>query len=208
MPKPLTPTEDASAPSLAIVLPPDPARELSLDKSIHAGPAWDVLTGFDLNRRRGDLVENTRRAEEKRAWSATHREDPEYPDARVREASATATLVECALSLADKYAEARPDAAHGQKFRRGRPRRAKGELTRAVGWIRDNLRDNLKCFSLYAVLEVLGKNEAVEKLFEEGKIGITRVNVDLERGRVYYRTRSGKERSVGFTRIDNIINDC
>jgi hypothetical protein len=109
--------------------------------------------------------------------------------------------------LADELEDTRSAAAHGKKFRRGRPRRAKIELTKAVEWIRDNLRDNLKHPNLYAVLEVLGKKEAVEALFEEGVIDITRMNVDFERGRVYYRTRGGKEKSVSFTRIDNIIND-
>jgi hypothetical protein len=187
--------------------PPEEASEASLAIRLPLDAAWDALEGLDLNRHREDLVENTRRAQDKRTWSATHREDPKYPGARVREESATSTLAECALPLADMVEAMRPDAAHGEKFRQGRPRRARGELTKAVGWIRDNLRDNLKCFNLYTALEVLEKKEVVEGLFEEGKIGITRVNVDFERGRVYYRTRSGKERSVGFTRIDNIIND-
>jgi hypothetical protein len=109
--------------------------------------------------------------------------------------------------LADELEDARQDAAHGEKFRRGRRRGAKSELIRAIEWIRDNVRDNLKCPNLYAVLAVLEKKEAMEELFEEGVIDITRVNVDLERGRVYYRTRNGRERSVSFTRLDNIINN-
>jgi hypothetical protein len=184
-------TEEASGARLAIDLPPD------------AGLAWNALTELDLNRHREDLIEETRRAGAKIEWSKSHREDARYPDARTREESAIATLVVKASLLADELEDARQDAAHGKKFRRGRRPRAKSEHTKAVEWIRDNLKHP----NLYAVLEVLEKKEAVEKLFEEGKIDITRVNVDLERGRVYYRTRSGKEGSVGFTRIDNIIND-
>jgi hypothetical protein len=188
-------TEEANGASLAIDLPLD------------AGPAWDALAKFDLNRHRGDIIEETRRSGAKIEWSKSHREDARYPDARAREESAIATLVVKASLLADELEDARQDAAHGKKFRRGRPRRAKIELTKAVVWICDNLRENLKRPNLYAVLEVLGKKEVVEELFEEGKIGITRVNIDFERGRVYYRTRTGKEKSVSFIRIDNIIND-
>jgi hypothetical protein len=198
-------------PKLLIPKPPPPEEaggtSLAIDLPLDAGPAWDALAKLDLNKHREDLIEETRRAGAKIEWSKSHREDTRYPDAKAREESAIATLVVKASLLADELEDAKPDAAHGKKFRRGRPRRAKSELTKAILCIRDNLRDNLKCFSLYAVLEVLGKREVVEELFEEGKIGITRVNVDLGRGRVYYRTRNGRERSVSFTRLDNIIND-
>jgi hypothetical protein len=188
-------TEEASGASLAIDLPLD------------VGPAWNALAKLDLNKHREDLIEETRRAGAKKEWSGHHRDDPRYPDATARELSATFTLAICAPLLADRVDALTPDAAHGEKFRRGRRRGAKSELIRAVEWIRDNLRDNLKCPNLYAVLAVLEKKEAVEGLFEEGRIDITRVDVDFERGRVYYRTRSGRERSVSFTRLDNIIND-
>jgi hypothetical protein len=165
----------------------------------------EELDRLDLNRRRENPIEDAFRARAKIDYSQGYIKHAPgdlavIQDAHARVTSAVATLVTHVTILA-------PDAAHGKEFRRGRPRRAKSELTKAVEWIRDNLRDNLKCFNLYAVLAVLEKKETVEKLFEEGIIDITRVNVDLERGRVYYRTRSGQEKSVSFTRLDNIIND-